>query len=115
MPQRRLFVVTRADLPAGTQACQAVHAAIKFALAFPDIAAASPIVVFLAACDELSLSWLHGDTVAAGLRAISFHEPDLDDALTALALEPAASRLVAGLPLALSGLLTSAPRRGVRT
>lgn len=92
-----------------------MHAAIKFALAFPVVAAAAPVVVLLAARDELNLSWLHADAVAAGLRVISFHEPDLDDALTALALEPAASRLLAGLPLALPGSLTSARRREVRT
>ena len=37
------------------------------------------------------------------------HEPDLGGALTAAALEPAARRLVRGLPLA---LLTSFARRG---
>jgi hypothetical protein len=51
----------------------------------------------------------------AGLRVAAFHEPDLDDALTALALEPAASRLVSRLPLALAGSFTSARRGEVRT
>jgi len=76
---------------------------------------AAPVVVLLAASDELGLGWLRADAVAAGLRFISFQEPDLDGALTALALEPAASRLVAGLPLALAGSLTSADRGEVRT
>jgi hypothetical protein len=91
--------------------------AIEFALTFPEVAAAAPAVVLLAISDELSLSWLLADAVAAGLRVTSFQEPDLDDALTALALEPAARRLVAGLPLALSpaGSLTSAKRGEVRT
>jgi hypothetical protein len=39
---------------------------------------------------------------ADGLRYLGFREPDLDDALTAVALEPAAARLVARLPLALA-------------
>lgn len=111
----RLFVVTRADLPPGVQACQAVHAAIDFALAFPDAAAAAPTVVVLTAGDELSLGWLRDDAAAAGLLVTSFHEPDLDGALTALALESAAGRLVGGLPLALAGSLTSPGRGEVRT
>jgi len=63
-------------------------------------------VVLLAARDELSLIWLRADAIAAGLRVTSFCEPDLDDALTALAL--AAGRLLGRLPLALAGSLTSA-------
>lgn len=56
----------------------------------------------LAASDELSLGWLCDDAVAAGFRVVRFHEPDLGGALTAAALEPAAGRLVARLPLAFS-------------
>lgn len=111
----RLYVVTRADLPPGVQACQAIHAAIEFARAFPSVAAAAPAVVLLATSDELGLTWLRADAVNAGLRHTSFCEPDLSGALTALALESAASRLVAGLPLALAGSLTSAGRGEVRT
>ncbi len=85
-----------------------MHAAIEFALAFPDVAAAAATVVLLAASDELSLIWLRADAIAAGLRVTSFCEPDLDDAVTALALEPTASRLLGRLPLALAGSLTSA-------
>jgi hypothetical protein len=92
-----------------------MHAAIQFALDLPDVAAASPALVLLAASDELSLLWLRADAIAAGLRITSFHEPDLDNALTALALEPAAGRLVAALPLALAGSLTSATGEEVRT
>jgi hypothetical protein len=56
----------------------------------------------LAAPDELSLGWLCDDADAAGFRVVRFHEPDLGGALTAAALEPAAARLVARFPLALS-------------
>jgi hypothetical protein len=72
-------------------------------------------VVVLAASDELSLSWLRADAVTAGLRVATFHEPDLGDALTAIALEPTARRLVAGLPLALANCLTPTRRGEVRT
>jgi hypothetical protein len=48
----------------------------------------------------LSLGRLCADAIAAGLRLVKFHEPDLDGALTAAAFEPAAHRLLARLPLA---------------
>jgi hypothetical protein len=57
--------------------------------------------VLLAAPDELALTWLYADAVAAGHRAVAVHEPDLRGSLTAVALAPAAYRLVAHLPLAL--------------
>lgn len=55
----------------------------------------------LAVPDEPALAWLCADAAAAGLCVVRFREPDLDDALTAAALEPAAARLVSHLPLAL--------------
>lgn len=92
-----------------------MHAAIEFALSFPDITAAAPTLVLLAARDELSLFWLRDDALRKGLRVAAFHEPDLDGALTAIALEPAARPLLVGLPLALAGSLSSSGRGEVRT
>ena len=69
----------------------------------------SNTLVLLAVRDELALSWLYADAVRAGLRTIAFHEPDLGGALTAIALEPAARRLVTHLPLALGKDLPRAP------
>ncbi len=63
--------------------------------------------MLLAVRDELALSWLAADASAAGLHVVSFHEPDLADALTAVALESAGQRLVSGLPLALVGAFAS--------
>ena len=81
------------------------HAALDFALAHPDVLAhwhdSSNTLVVLAAPDELDLARCHADALAAGLRAVAFHEPDLGGALTAVALEPRAHRLVSHLPLAL--------------
>jgi hypothetical protein len=98
--------VTRADLPPVTQACQCAHAAFDFAIAHPDQVRAwhtdSNTLALLAVPDELALTWLYADAVQAGLRAVPFHEPDLGGALTAVALEPAARRLVAHFPLALA-------------
>jgi hypothetical protein len=70
----------------------------------------SNTLVLLAVPDELALSWLYTDATRLGLRAVAFHEPDLRGALTALALEPAARRLVAHLPLALRPSFGPEPR-----
>ncbi|MFI6214548.1 hypothetical protein ACIBCD_21375 [Nocardia brasiliensis] len=106
-------MVTRADLAAGVQVAQAAHAALDFAVAYPDVVvgwhATSNVLVVLTAPDELSLGWLCTDAAAAGHRLVRVHEPDLDGALTAAAFEPAARRLVAHLPLAF------AEREEVRT
>jgi hypothetical protein len=100
-------VVTRGDLAPAIQACQAIHAAIEFAVAHSrcvlDWHLATNVVVLLAAADELALGWLCDDAEAAGLLLVRFYEPNLDGCLTAAALEPGAHRLVSHLPLALSG------------
>jgi hypothetical protein len=67
--------------------------------------------VLLTARDELALGWLCDDVAAARHRIVRFHEPDLDGALTAAALEPAAWRFVAHLPLALTGATSPRSRR----
>jgi len=92
-------VVIRADLPAGLQAVQSVHAALDYAAACPEYRHESVIV--LAAPDEFALAWLLEHARREGLAAVPFHEADLDGALTAVALEPAAGRLCSSLPLAL--------------
>jgi len=67
----------------------------------------SGALVLLAARDELALSRIRADAAAAGLRAVPFHEPDLDGALTAIAVEPAGRRFLAQLPLALASVTSS--------
>jgi hypothetical protein len=100
-------VVTRGDLSPAIQACQAIHAALEFAIAHRhrvlDWHLATNIVALLAAADELALGWLCDDAESAGLVVVRFHEPDFDGSLTAAALEPGARRLVSHLPLALDG------------
>jgi hypothetical protein len=83
-----------------------VHAALDLAATHPHLIdrwrRTSNTIVLLAAADELALTWLYADAVTAGHGAVAVHEPDLHGSLTAVALEPAAHRLVAHLPLALS-------------
>jgi hypothetical protein len=82
-----------------------VHAALEFAVTYPELTAswhnASSTLVLLAACDELTLGRLRSDAQARGLHVVAFHEPNLDGALTAIAVEPAGHRLLTRLPLAL--------------
>jgi hypothetical protein len=83
-----------------------MHAAIDFCFTHPEAAAQwhahSNTLVVLAARDELALHWLAVDAESAGLRVARFHEPDLGGALTAVAFEPSAGRLLSHLRLALS-------------
>jgi hypothetical protein len=93
-------------LPAATQACQAAHAAVEFCLSYPrltaDWHASSGVLVLVAALDELELGRIRLDVASAGLRAVPFHEPDLDGALTAVAVEPAGRRFLVNLPTMLT-------------
>jgi hypothetical protein len=90
-----------------------VHAAFDFAVAFPALTCewhgASNTLVVLAVRDELELTWLCHDATAAGFRIVQVHEPDLAGALTAVALEPSAARLVRRLPLAFASVSSAPP------
>ena len=82
--------------------------------------ATSNTLVVLAVPDELALGWLCRDAEIAGLRVIRVHEPDLGDALTAAAIEPAGAEFLRRLPLALKSRAaimsdTSAQGEEVRT
>ena len=92
-------MVTRADLPPGVQAVQAVHAAIEFALAYPHRLVDT--VALLAARDELELSWLLSELHRANMTHRAFREPGLGDALTAVAIDSAGARFCRKYPLAL--------------
>jgi hypothetical protein len=92
--------VTRADLAPPVQACQAIHAALAFAAIHHPV---PPVLALLEAPDELALCWLLGDAHQQGLSAVPFHEPDLDDALTAVALGPSAARLCRKFSLCMRG------------
>ena len=98
--------MTRADLPPGAQAVQGAHAALEFSVRHPDLASAwareGGSLLLLAAADELALCWLLADAQRDGYQAVPFCEPDLGNALTAVAVY-GASRLCSRYPLALRG------------
>jgi hypothetical protein len=59
--------------------------------------------VLVVARDELELCWLAEEAARAAVPHATFHEPDLDWALTAIALGASAAPLVRKYPLAFSG------------
>lgn len=76
-------MVGRADLAPGYRLAQSVHAAIAFALDWPDLARAHETVVCLVAPDECALA-----SLADEVDCVRFYEPDLGGALTAIACIP---------------------------
>ena len=103
----RLYIATRADLTPGMQMAQSVHAAFHFFADWPTLARSwlieSNFLVIVAVPDEDALASLAGLAVEEGLARTIVREPDLGNAITAVALEPGstARRLCAELPLAL--------------
>lgn len=111
----RFYIVVRADLPSpGLQAAQSVHAAIEFQLLHPELIAPwhadSNFLVIVAAPGEGALMDLATAAHQAGIAWHAVREPDCNDEITALALEPGsiARRLCAELPLALKGAAMAA-------
>lgn len=101
----KLFVVIRADLPAGDVATQACHALSSFAVTYPELHArwheGGKNLVLLAIPNEQALGELMRVAAELGLCQAAFHEPDLSHQLTACAFEYGVRKLVSSLPLAL--------------
>lgn len=101
----KLYVVVRADLPAGVQCAQGTHAALAFALQFPGLlqkwAALSENLVMLSCRDENALGHLMRQAAEKSIRMTAYHEPAFQNALTACAFSGEVSKLVSSLPLAL--------------
>jgi peptidyl-tRNA hydrolase len=99
----KLYLIVRADLPPGLQAAQLVHAATVLCLEQTAAAMAwhrgVQNVVCLAAPNESELAQHARETAATGRQVATFHEPDLDGQLTAIAV--LGEGLFPGLPLAL--------------
>lgn len=105
---QKLYIITRNDLTPGMQAAQAVHAAFEFVSRYPKHAFRwmdqSNHICVLAVDHWRELIMLKSEAEIAGLKCILFREPDLDNEITAIAIEahPEASRLVERLELALT-------------
>jgi peptidyl-tRNA hydrolase len=97
--------VGRKDLPLSYQAVQMGHAAIDFQHNHSSIAKDwnqnSNYLVFLSAKDEKHLEVLLQKAEFKGLKTTSFREPDINNELTAITIEPSkiTKKLVSNLPL----------------
>lgn len=96
---KRLYVVVRADIPAGLQMAQACHVTREFTLAHPEEDVGENLVVLHAPNERELLRLLH--TASPMCLSTAFREPDLGGAFTAVAFSGDARRHLSSLPLAL--------------
>ena len=101
----KLVIITRRDLTAGQQAVQAAHAAIDFIFQYPNKASPwhsiSNYVVILSVENEEELKNFITKCEYKLLDHTVFREPDLDNEITAIAIEPCrdTQKLTSNLPL----------------
>lgn len=103
----KFYIVTRQDLTPGQQLAQAMHAALDFTLEYSDKVKRwhtdSNHICIVSARSEEDLIKLAHRLVKNGLHFVAFTEPDLNDELTAIAIEPGkkARKMTSCFPLAL--------------
>lgn len=101
----RLYIAVSGDLPPGLAAAQAVHAAFLFSQRHADTTTEwftrSQYLVIVTVPDEVALIRLVSQALDAGIEVATWHEPDMGNQTTAVALAPGddARRLCAQLPL----------------
>ena len=104
----KLFVVTRKDLFPGDQAVQGMHALRQFVAEHPgadeEWFTKSNYLAFVSVDNEIELEMLHHGAKKQNLCVSAFYEEDMNNALTAIAIEPhwTTDRLCKKLPLALT-------------
>ena len=98
--KEKLYVITRNDLPYGSQAVQAGHSLAQFILEHLEISQLWHII-YLSVEDEDALLRLIEKCSKKGLRVSIFREPDLNNEITSITIEPGkkSKRLVGHLPL----------------
>lgn len=88
---RRLYVIVREDLPPGLRAAQAGHAIAEFCLKNPVVASEwnenGNVLIILGVLNEWELLRV-SFPISELMPMVEFCEPDLDDALTAVAAFP---------------------------
>ena len=101
----KLRVITRRDLPIPYQAVQAAHACIDFQHDYPVESTqwhkSSNYLAILTVKDEQALIDLIVKASLRGIKYTVFREPDIDNQITAVALEacPDSKRLTSSCPL----------------
>lgn len=103
----KLTIVTRQDLSSGYQLVQTAHAMADFAIQYPkefqQWHSSSNYLACLSTKDESSLRNLLHRLIAEGIKHVTFTEPDLENQITAIAIEPSemTRRICSSFPLAL--------------
>ncbi len=99
------MTITHKSLTEAQRAVQSCHAAINFVFEHPDRAGPwwkeSNYLVQLEVDDKQKLEALLSQARSGNLKVSAFHEPDLDNQLTAIAIEPSelTQLLVKKIPL----------------
>jgi hypothetical protein len=100
-----LVTITREDLSPAQQAVQSTHAAVDFCFQYPGVASLwnkhSNYLVQLSVKNEKELRELIEHCKKKYIDYTVFREPDIDNQITAIALEPSSStqKLVSRIPL----------------
>ena len=88
----KLYVITRSDISIGYQAVQSIHGAIEFVLTYPELSndwhKQSNYIALLVVKNEEELSRLYNKAKNRNIKCVSFKEPDLNDEITSIVLEP---------------------------
>ena len=102
----KLTIVTTKNISAGSQAAQATHSAVQFVFEHPEIAKSwikSPYLALLSVNNEIEIETLIHKLQISNIKFSVYREPDLNDQITSIAIEPSEKtrRLVSNLPLML--------------
>lgn len=103
----KIYIIVRDDLKPGIQAAQAVHSIVEFQNIWPEIAKEwykhSNFIAILSVKNEEELINLINKLQKKGLCYSYFREPDLENSITSICIEPSleAKKLLSSLPLAL--------------
>lgn len=81
----RLYCITREDLKPGQKIAQACHAATQYLLDHPDTEWNNGYIICLGIQNEEELKKLEEKLISIDRKYSKFHEPDMDDQLTAIA------------------------------
>lgn len=104
----KLFIITRQDISNGYQAVQSAHAICQFTFEHREIATEwyeqSNYLALLSVSNEQELIALINKASSHGLRFSVFREPDINNEITAIALEPSriSKKMCSNIPLALN-------------
>lgn len=100
----KLYVIVRSDLTKGQQAVQAIHATVEFSIhhshLYKEWHTNSNYVCLLEIENEVELQNLLEKAREQNIYLSIFREPDLNNCITAICLEPKGKKLVSNLKLA---------------